>query len=102
MLTGKIKETGLYFNKDYNLFLSFQLTNKRSSLLKAVKDKRKVKVVERYGVDQNGKVTILPKGASKFVVVNDITHLEQICSNVRLTGDRYENISSHRYPRRNK
>ena len=100
MLTGKNKETGLYFNQDYNLFLSFQLTNKRSTLLKAVKDKRKVKVVKRYGVDQNGKVTILPEGASKFMVVNDISHLDQICSSVRLTGDRYENTSSNRYPPR--
>ena len=101
MLTGKNKETGRYFNKDYNLYLSFQLTNKRSTLLKAVKEKRKVKVVERYGVDQNGKVTILLRGASRFVVVNDISHLEQLCSCVRLTGDRYESISSNRYPRQN-
>ena len=64
MLTGKNSVTGSNFTQD-NLFLNFQLTKKKSELVSAVKDARKAKTISKYGIDQNGRVTVKVRSTSK-------------------------------------
>ena len=64
MLTGKNSVTGSNFTQE-NVFISFQLTKRKSDLVAAVKEARKARVISKYGIDQNGRITVKVKAASK-------------------------------------
>ena len=64
MLTGKNSITGSNFTQD-NIFLNFQLTKKKSELVSAVRDARKAKTISKYGIDQNGRVSVKVRSTSK-------------------------------------
>ena len=58
LLTGKNKDTNAKFTSA-NLYLNFQLTGWRSDLVKKVRQAKRERRVRFYGVDQNGRVTVL-------------------------------------------
>jgi hypothetical protein len=81
MLTGRNLETHANFDKNYNLFINFQITKSRTELVKEVRQRKKDGTIKKYGVDQNGRVTIKVKIDSKFQEVTDAKSLAEVISN---------------------
>jgi hypothetical protein len=87
MLTGRNKADGSNFT-DANVYLNFQLTKKRSDLLKAVREKRRSRVINKYGVDQNGKITVRAAPGARWVEVTSLAGLNTLCSAAPGPGNR--------------
>ena len=79
LLTGKNKESKTNFSDD-NVFINFQLTQKRNALAKAIRDKKRERKLAKYGCDQNGKFTVKTKSDSKWQEIKSIKELEGIIS----------------------
>ena len=77
MLTGRNDATKSNFTQD-NIYLNFQLTKKRSELVQVVRQAKKDNKVKKYGVDQNGRLTVKVKPSSKWEEVKSSSHLQNI------------------------
>ena len=87
MLCGKWQD-GEYF-ENTGVYLSFQLTKLRSKVLHQVRLARKEKLLERFSVNQNGRITILrtkpprtepgqPREKEHWEVVKDVEGLQRL------------------------
>ena len=79
MLTGRNGVTKSNFTQD-NIFINFQLTKKRSELVKVARQAKVDKKIKKYGVDQNGRLTIKVKPSSRWEEVSSSKDLENIIS----------------------
>ena len=79
MMTGKLPG-GDSFDKDVNLFLNFQLTNKRAKLAKAVRQARKEGKIFKFYINQNGIIKIKKTTSDIYTKVNSEDHLKSIIS----------------------
>ena len=77
MMTGK-STSGGNFVKDVNLFLNFQLTQKRAKLAKAVRLARKDKKIYKFYINQNGVIKIKKTVADNYIEVKSEFHLNSI------------------------
>ena len=68
-LTDRCKKTSLVVRTEVNAFINLQLTAKRGGLLKGPRLERKKKGQFKYGVDQNGRVTVKVNKYCNFEVV---------------------------------
>ena len=80
MLTGRNNVTKSNFTQD-NVFLNFQLTKKKNGLLSLVRKAKKDKKISKYGVDQNGKVTLKVKATSRWEEVTSSSDLDMAITN---------------------
>ena len=88
LLTGKNKDTHAKFTSA-NLYLNFQLTGYRSDLVRSVRAAKKDRRIRFYGVDQNGRVTVLGRHAdAQWTEVRSLRALDLVAShtNVRPQG----------------
>ena len=87
MLCGK-RQDGDYF-ADTGVYLAFQLTKQRSKVLHQVRLARKEKLLERFSVNMNGRITILrtkpprtqpgqPREKEVWEVVKDVEGLQRL------------------------
>ena len=69
ILTGRNNVSKSNFTDD-NVFLNFQLTKKKSELCKVVRKAKFEQKIKKYGVDQNGRLTIKVKASSRWEEVS--------------------------------
>ena len=81
LLTGRCKKTNLMVRKEVNAFINFQVTPKRGNLLKAARLERKNNRQFKYGVDQNGRVTVRVSEYCNFEVVKSEESLQELIRN---------------------
>ena len=79
MRTGKNSATNQNFSRD-NLYINYQLTNKRAKLAMQVRKARSAENIYRYYVNQNGVIKVKKTAATedKYVEVTSEAHLETI------------------------
>ena len=79
MRTGKNSATNQNFSRD-NLYINYQLTNKRAKLAMQVRKARSAENIYRYYVNQNGVIKVKKTAAAedKYVEVTSEAHLETI------------------------
>jgi len=58
LLTGRNKETKQNFDSSVALYLNFQLSRSKNQLAKVVRDAKRARRIAKYGIDQNGRVTV--------------------------------------------
>ena len=80
LLTGKNFHTGKHFT-DKNIFINFQLTKKRGSLAKEVRDAKVAGSIIKYGTDQNGKITVRVGLNSGWAEVTSSSSLQAVIAN---------------------
>ena len=80
LLTGKNSSTGEAFY-DKNVFINFQLTKKRSSLAKEVRNAKVAGSIVKYGTDQNGKITVRVGPNSGWAEVTSSSSLQAVIAN---------------------
>ena len=80
MMTGKNPDTGKNFERGVNLFINFQLTNKRAKLAKAVRQARTKQQIHKYYINQNGKIKVKATNDpdAKYMEVKSEAHLSSI------------------------
>ena len=81
LLTGRCKKENKVVRKEVNAFINFQVTPKRGSLLKAARLARQHNRQLKYGVDQNGRVTVKVNERCKFEVVKSEDSLQEMIRN---------------------
>ena len=82
MRTGKNSDTKQNFTKD-NIYINFQLTDKRAKLAMAVRKARTDKHIHKYYITQNGVIKVR-KTADKedsYIEVKSEAHLHTIIDN---------------------
>ena len=77
MLNGKNPSSKEYFSKD-NVYISFQLTKKKSDLAKAVRVAKVARKIKQYSIDQNGRITIRIQDSSAWTEVTSQVHLNDL------------------------
>ena len=80
LLTGKNSANGKVFT-DKNVFINFQLTKKRSSLAKEVRNAKVAGSIVKYGTDQNGKITVRVGLNSGWAEVTSSSSLQAVIAN---------------------
>ena len=67
--------------KEVNVFLNYQLTPTRSALAKEVRTAKQAKKIEKYSVDNNGRIKVKPKtGVDRsFQEVKNKDDLDRLC-----------------------
>ena len=85
MLTGRNSDTNTNFSQE-NVYINFQLTKKRSELCKEVRTARKNRKIAKFGVDQNGRITVKVNSSSKWVEVTSSSVLDTVVSNEKAGG----------------
>jgi hypothetical protein len=94
LLTGKNNQSGKYCNNDINCYINFQLTKRKSELMKNIKQaKRDMKLI-KYGADQNGRVTVKVRVNTMFEEVKSEADLARILANP--TVSQSGNFRQHR------
>ena len=78
LFAGKCKRTNQVVRKEVNAYINFQVTPKRGNLLKAARLERKNNRQLKYGVDQNGRVTIQVNPFCNFEVVKSVEDLQEL------------------------
>ena len=74
--------TGKTFT-NYNIFINFQLTDRRIEVSKKVRQAKKDSLIQKYSVDANGKIWIKKLGDEKrFYEVKSIDSLQKIINNI--------------------
>jgi len=81
LLTGKNSNTRENFT-DANVYINFQITKNKSELVKAAKVAKKDRKIKKYGVDQNGRLTVKVSASSKFEEVSSLAGLEHLVATV--------------------
>ena len=76
-MTGKNPDTGKNLEKGVNLFINFQLTNKRAKYAKAVMQARSKQQIHKYYISQNGKIKVKTTNDpdAKYMEVKSEAHL---------------------------
>ena len=77
LLTGRNKVTKENFDSQVPLFINFQLSKNKTQLTKVVRDSKKSRRISKYGVDQNGRITVKVTPDSAWV---EVTSEEQLTS----------------------
>ena len=67
MRTGK-NDSGRNFDPDVNVFINYQLTKRRGALAKAVRTAKTAKKINKYYIDQNGRIKIKKDADDKSYV----------------------------------
>ena len=71
--------TGNNFDRDLNVFINYQLTNRRADLAKSVRMARKDRKIAKYNIDQNGRIRIKKSADDKdYITVKSNNHLKAI------------------------
>ena len=75
-LTAGMKN-GKSFNRN-NVFINFMLTSKRTELSKQVRQAKKDNFIEKYAIDQNGRIFVKKIGDDlRFHQVHSVNDIEQ-------------------------
>ena len=90
--------TGGLNSKDSGVFLSFQLTHRRVKLLDSVRDARRERLISKFRVDQNGRISVtLDRGVKddftkrlRWQEVTSLSSLSSICGGVEFPRPRPE------------
>ena len=77
MMTGK-STSGGNFVKEVNLFLNFQLTQKRAKLARVVRLARKDKKIYKFYINQNGVIKVKKTVADNYIEVKSEFDLNRI------------------------
>ena len=86
LLTGRCKGTPYLMAKEVNAYINFQVTPRRGHLLKAARLERKNNRQLKYGVDQNGRVTVQVSPHCNFEVVKSVEALQELVRNPPVRG----------------
>ena len=63
-----------------NIFVNFMLTSRRIELSKYVRQAKKDHSIQKYSVDQNGKIFVVKIGSTDFKEVKSIYDIDQLKS----------------------
>merc|ERR1712240_324636 len=66
------------FQNDCNIFINYQLTQRRISISKEVKKAKQSHLIQKYSVDSNGKIWIKPLNYDGFKEVTSIQNLQKL------------------------
>ena len=74
--------TGENMVKEVNVFMNYQLTFSRSALAKEVRKAKNKKKIDKYSVDQNGRIKVKPKTGDNrtFTEVKNLDDLAKLSS----------------------
>ena len=74
--------TGENMVKEVNVFMNYQLTPSRSALAKEVRKAKNEKKIDKYSVDQNGRIKVKPKTGDNriFTEVKSFDDLAKLSS----------------------
>ena len=72
MLTGKERSR-------QNIFVNFMLTTRRTEMSKMVRQAKKERQIQKYSVDQNGKIFVIKTGGSNYEEVKCAEDIEKLC-----------------------
>ena len=78
LFTGRCKKTNHVVKKEVNAFINFQVTPRRGNLLKAARLERRSNRQFKYGVDQNGRITVKVNEYCDFVAVRSEESLQEL------------------------
>ena len=67
-------------DRKVNVYLNFQLTQKRAALAKEVRKARTDGKVAAYSVDQNGKIKVKTNGGTRYETVTSVENLNRVIS----------------------
>ena len=68
---------GKYFTQD-NIFLNYQLTDRRTEISKEVRQAKKDNLIQKYSIDANGKIYIKQLGKENFKQVASVDNLQKL------------------------
>ena len=72
------------FPGNHNIFINFQLTERRISLSKEVKLAKKDKLIQKYSIDSNGKIWIKPINKEIFKEVTSKDNLQKLINDIEI------------------
>lgn len=78
ILTGKNKITKEFFKNEVNLNINFQLTKQKREVLKVVGEAKKSRRIQKYGTDQNGRMTVRVHRDSPWAEVTSREELDAL------------------------
>ena len=61
-----------------NIFVNFMLTAKRTEMSKMERQAKKDNLIQKYSVDQNGKIYIIKNGDNSYEEVKSIADIEKL------------------------
>ena len=70
------------FNDNQNIFISYQLTDRRIALSKEVKLAKKDKLIKKFSIDANGKIWIKPLNKDYFREVTSKENLQKLINDI--------------------
>ena len=92
LFTGRCKKTNQMVKKEVNAYINFQVTPRRGNLLKAARLERRTNRQFKYGVDQNGRITVKVNEYCDFEVVRSEERLQELIR----TPPKRQAFSQHR------
>ena len=70
------------FKDNSNIFINYQLTNRRIEISKAVKKAKKDRLITKYSIDANGKIWVKPLNNDDFKEVTSTDNLQKVINNI--------------------
>ena len=67
-----------------NIFINYQLTQRRIAVSKEVKKAKKSHLIQKYSIDANGKIWIKPINTETFKEVSSIDNLQKLINNIEI------------------
>ena len=61
-----------------NIFVNFMLTTRRTEMSKMVRQAKKDNLIQKYSVDQNGKIYVIHNGDNRYKEVKSIADIEKL------------------------
>ena len=61
-----------------NIFVNFMLTTRRTEMSKMVRQAKKDNLIQKYSVDQNGKIYVIKNGDKSYKEVKSINDIEKL------------------------
>ena len=65
-----------------NIFINYQLTQRRITISKEVKKAKKSNLIQKYSIDSNGKIWIKPINIDTFKEVTSVDNLQKLINNI--------------------
>ena len=73
---------GFETQNNSNIFINYQLTNRRIAISKEVKMAKQSKLIQKYSIDANGKIWIKPINTENYKEVTSINNLQKLINNI--------------------
>ena len=61
-----------------NIFVNFMLTTRRTEMSKMVRQLKKDNLIQKYSVDQNGKIYVIKNGEKGYKEVKSVAEINQL------------------------